>query len=87
MFFVNSSDMRLSFALSSWRPLTTAFSFSDFHCERLATSCIRGRIKTSKSTKYNGRGVIMPYHGILVHLFGDLLEVSHVANCQEWIIH
>jgi hypothetical protein len=29
----------------------------------------------------------MPYHGILVHLLGDLLEVSHVADGQEWIIH
>jgi hypothetical protein len=87
MFFVSSSDMRLSFAWSSWRPLATAFSFSDFHCESLAISCIRGRIKTSNSTKYNGRGVIMPYHDIVVHLLGDLLEVSHVADRQEWIIH
>jgi hypothetical protein len=29
----------------------------------------------------------MPYHGILVHLLGDLLEVLHVVDRQEWIIH
>jgi hypothetical protein len=65
----------------------TAFSFSDFYWESLATSCIRGKTKTSNSTKYNGRRVIMPYQAKFVHLFGDLLEVSHVVDRQEWIIH
>jgi hypothetical protein len=46
-----------------------------------------GEIKTSNSIEFNGRRVILPYHGILVHLLGDLLEVSHVVDRQEWIIH
>jgi hypothetical protein len=29
----------------------------------------------------------MPYQGKLVHLLGDLLEVSHVIDRQERIIH
>jgi hypothetical protein len=29
----------------------------------------------------------MPYHGILVHLLGDLLEITHVVDRQERIIH
>jgi hypothetical protein len=29
----------------------------------------------------------MPYQGKLVHLLGDLLEVSHVVDRQELIIH
>jgi hypothetical protein len=28
----------------------------------------------------------MPYQGKFVHLFGDLLEISHVVNRQEGII-
>jgi hypothetical protein len=65
----------------------TAFSFSHFCCESLATSYIRGEIKTSNSIEYNGRRLILPYHGILVHLLGDLLEVSNVVDYWEWIIH
>jgi hypothetical protein len=29
----------------------------------------------------------MPYQGKFVHLLGDLLEVLHVVNCEERIIH
>jgi hypothetical protein len=36
--------------------------------------------ETSNSTKHNGRRAVMPYQGKFVHLFGDLLEVSHVLN-------
>jgi hypothetical protein len=79
--------MHFSFATSSWWPLTTAFSFSDFYCESLIASCIRGKIKTSNSTTYNGRKVIVPYQGKIVHLFGNLLEVSDVVVRQDRIIH
>jgi hypothetical protein len=50
------------------------FQFLVFFCECLITSCIRGRIKTSNSTTYTGRRVIMSYQGKIVQLFGDLLE-------------
>jgi hypothetical protein len=36
--------------------------------------------ETSNSTKHNGRRAVMPYQGKFVHLFGDLLEVSHVLD-------
>jgi hypothetical protein len=68
-------------------PLTTAFSFLVFFCECLIPSCIRGMIKTSNSTTYTGRRIIMPYQGKIVHLFGDLLEVSDVVVRQDWIIY
>jgi hypothetical protein len=64
----------------------TAFSFSNFSWERLATSCIRGETKTSTSTKHNSRRAVMPYQDKFVHLFGDLLEILHVVNRQERII-
>jgi hypothetical protein len=53
----------------------------------LITSYIRGKIKTSNPTTYTGRGVIMPYQGKIVHIFGDLLEVSNVVVRQDRIIH
>jgi hypothetical protein len=43
--------------------------------------------ETSNSTKHNGRRAVMPYQGKFLHLFGDLLEVSHVLDHQERIIH
>jgi hypothetical protein len=64
-----------------------AFKFLVFFCECLITSCIRGKIKTSNSTTYTGRRIIMPYQGKIVHLFGDLLEVSDVVVRQDRIIH
>jgi hypothetical protein len=73
--------------MSSWWPLTTAFSFLVFFYECLITSCIRGKIKASNSTTYTGRRVIMPYQGKIVHLFGDFLEVSYVVVSQDRIIH
>jgi hypothetical protein len=45
-----------------------------------------GTEKTSNSTKHNGRRAVMPYQGKFVHLFGDLLEISHVVDRQERII-
>jgi hypothetical protein len=74
-------------AASSWWPLTITFSFSMFFCECLITSCIRGKIKTRNSTTYTGRRVIMSYHGKIVQLFGDLLEVSYVVVRQNRVIH
>jgi hypothetical protein len=47
----------------------------------------KGKTKTSNSTKHNGRRAVMPYQGKFVHLFGDLLEVSHVVDRHERIIH
>jgi hypothetical protein len=52
----------------------------------LATSCIREETKTSNSTKHNGRRAVMPYQGKFVHLFGDLLKISHVVDHRERII-
>jgi hypothetical protein len=67
--------------------IQTAFSFLDFCWESLATSCIRGKAKTSNSTTHNGRRVIVPHQGKFVHFLGDLLEVLYVVVCQERIIH
>jgi hypothetical protein len=87
MFFVSSSDMRFSLVVSSWWPLTTAFSFSVFFYECLIISCIRGKIKIGNSTTYTGRRVVIPYQGKVVPLFGDLLEVSDIVVHQDWIIY
>jgi hypothetical protein len=64
-----------------------AFSFSVFFCECLITSYIRGKINTSNLTTYMGRRVIMSYHGKIVQLFGDLLEVSYVVVRQNRVFY
>jgi hypothetical protein len=66
---------------------TTAFSFSVFFCECLITFCIRREIKTSNSTTYTARRVIMSYQGKIVQLFGGLLEGFYVVVPQHWIMH
>jgi hypothetical protein len=79
--------MCFSLVASSWWPLTTTFSFLVFFYECLITFCIRREIKTSNSTTYTDKRVLMSYQGRIVQLFVGLLEGFYVVVQQHWIIH